>query len=68
MNYLLCYRYVPWADDSDVEDIWQFVQRHGGHIEQLRDTVDFYIPDQYQSLLIIKFPQLVSIPALDYLV
>ena len=68
MNYLLCYRYAPWTEDSDVESVWEFVQRHGGHIEQLQDTVDFYIPDQYQSFLLICFPGLRAIPALDYVI
>jgi len=67
-SYLLCYRYAPWAEDSDVDAVWEFVQRHGGHIEQLRDTVDFYILDQYASLFIMKFPGCQHIPALDYIV
>ena len=68
MHYLLCYRYAPWAEDADVESVWEFVYRHGGHLEQLRDTVDFYIPDQYQSLFLLRFPGLQHIPALDYIV
>ena len=68
MNYLLCYRYAAWTEDSDVDSVWEFVERHGGHIEQLQDTVDFYIPDQYQSFLLMRFPGLRAIPALDYVI
>jgi hypothetical protein len=68
MNYLLCYRYAAWTEDSDVDSVWEFVERHGGHIEQLQATVDFYIPDQYQSFLLMRFPGLRAIPALDYVI
>jgi len=67
-HYLLCYRYAPWSEDADAEAVWEFVLRHGGHVEHLTVTVDFYIPDQYASMLLIKFPGLKPIPALDYIV
>jgi len=68
LRYLLCYRYLPLWESADREQVWQFVYRHGGHVEQLLDTVDFYIPDQYASLLLLSFPGLQHIPALDYIV
>ena len=67
MSYLLCYRYHPWSED-DVESIWQFVQTLGGDIELRRDSVDFYVPEDRQVMLLLKYPQLTHIPALDYLV
>lgn len=67
-EYLLCYRWRTSEDICAVEDISEFVHSHGGHIEQLQDTVDFYIPDQYRLWLILKFPQLRAVPALDYLI
>jgi len=68
MSYLLCYRWAPWSEDLDVGRVWEFVQQHQGHIEHVRDTVDFYIPDRYESFLLIKFPGLPAVPALDYIV
>jgi hypothetical protein len=68
MNYLLCYGYHPWRELADPEAVWEFVQRHGGTIEQLRDTQDFYIPEQPASLLVLRHPGLTRVPALDYII
>lgn len=63
---LICYRYYPWTTDYVMEDIWALVQRHGGHWDLGRDSVDFYIPKQYESLLIFAYPELIREQQLSY--
>ena len=69
MNYLFCYRWSATKNSPDSESVWEFVFRHGGHLERFTViSVDFYIPDQYSSLFVLKYPELRRVPALDYIV
>ena len=63
MSYLLCYRSRPW---SDLDSLARFVETLGGHIELRRDAVDFYVPEDRAGMLVLKYSELVHIPALDY--
>lgn len=63
---LICYRFYAWAVDDDVEDIWALVQRHHGEIALHRDCIDFYIPREYESLLVLAYSELVRRADLDY--
>ena len=63
---LICYRYYAWAADYDVELVWALVQRHGGEIALHRDSVDFWIPPRFETLLVLAYPELVRTPREDY--
>lgn len=65
---ILCYRYYAWAEYSyDDEEIWAFVQRHGGYISIRNDCIDFYVPLEYRVLFELAYTDLVRQPELDYL-
>lgn len=64
---LVCYRYYAWDTDYDSEAVWQFVQRHGGHISVRPDSIDFYIPRRYQVMFELAYPDLVRQRSLDFL-
>lgn len=68
MNYVLCFRYHAFCADSDPDEIYQFVLRHGGWLETGPASIDFYLPEQYESLLRLAWPGLQRLPVLDYLV
>jgi len=62
---LCCYRLDAWvAYDEDA--VWSLVQRHQGYLSIQGDCIDFWIPAQYQSLLVVCFPRLRRQPQLDY--
>lgn len=64
-NYY-CYRltvYQPY----DEESVWAFVQRHNGFISIRGDCVDFWIPAQYLTLMLLAYPDLVRQHHLDFL-
>lgn len=63
---LICYRFYAWSTDSDVEAIWALVQRHRGEIALHRDSIDFWIPVKYESVLLLSYPELIRKPQLDY--
>ena len=63
---LICYRYYAWAADYDVELVWALVQRHGGEIALHRDSIDFWIPPRFETLLVLTYPELVRQPGEDY--
>jgi hypothetical protein len=66
MANLLCYRYHAWEDwDYDEEDIWAFVQRHGGNISIRADCIDFWIPRDYAVMFAMAFAELVRQPDMD---
>ena len=54
----VCYRYQAWAHDYDSEAVWQFVQRHGGHISIRNDCIDYFVPVEYQVLFALAWPEL----------
>jgi hypothetical protein len=63
---LVCYRL-----DShmllDEEVIWAFVQRHGGHLSIKGDCIDFWIPQQYESMFVCAWSQLRRKSEFDYI-
>ena len=61
----ICYRYQAWAHDYDEEEVWAFVQRHGGYISVRQDCIDFFIPVQYRCLFELAYPDLSRQPGLD---
>ncbi len=65
---LYCYRYYAWSEtDYDEEVIWADVQRWGGHISIRGDCIDYWVPVDYVSFFILKYPELTRQLHLDYL-
>ena len=64
---LYCYRYHAWQSEFDEEIIWRDVQSWGGHISIRGDCIDYWVPADYASFFVLKYPDLVRQPALDYL-
>ncbi len=64
---LYCYRYYAWDNDYDEELIWRDVQRWGGHISIRGDCIDYFVPQDYVSFFILKYPDLSRQLHLDYL-
>lgn len=62
---LLCYR-LDSSMPYDEEAIWAFVGRHGGHLSIRGDCIDFWIPVEYESLLLCSWGSLRRMSALDY--
>lgn len=65
-EYLLCFRLQAWSVDYDEEAVWAFVQRHGGFLSIRQDSIDFWLHERYQVLMLLAWPDLDRIPALDY--
>ncbi len=65
---LYCYRYYAWSETSyDEEVIWRDVQRWNGHISIRGDCIDYWVPAEYISFFILKYPELTRQLQLDYL-
>ncbi len=65
---LYCYRYYAFAHCLvDEEDIWLDVQLWGGSISIRGDCIDFWVPPEYLSFFLLKYPDLSRQPQLDYL-
>lgn len=62
---LCCYR-LDSLIAYDEEQIWSLVQRHGGSLSIRGDCIDFWIPQQYQTVLVLAFPGLRRQFCLDY--
>lgn len=63
---LMCYR-LDATVSYDEESVWAFVQRHGGMLSIRGDCIDFWIPRDYSSLLVLAWPRLRRQSGLDYL-
>lgn len=63
---LYCYRYYAWQHDFDEEEIWSDVQRWGGHLSIRGDCIDYFIPAEYISFFLLKYPELTRQQQLDY--
>ena len=62
-----CYRYHPFEELSyDEEAVWRDIQAWGGWMTIRGDCVDFFVPRQYISFFLLKYPELLRQPALDY--
>ena len=61
---LICYR-LTYRSSYDEEVIWAFVQRSGGHISIRQDSIDYWIPIRYETLLVCAWPDLERHPELD---
>jgi hypothetical protein len=64
---LYCYRYYAWEGQLDEELIWQDVQRWGGSLSIRADCIDFFVPAEYITFFILKYPELSRQAQLDYL-
>ncbi len=65
---LYCYRYYAFSDmNYDEEDIWTLVQSWGGSISIRGDCIDYFVPAEYVSFFLLRYPDLVRQPALEYL-
>lgn len=65
LKYHVCYR-LGLAADLDEEVVWAFVQRHGGWLSIRQECIDFWIHEDWASLLVLAWPALIRVPALDY--
>ena len=64
---IYCYRYYGYQGSSyDEELIWQDVQSYGGSISIRGDCIDFYVPRNYASFFILKYPELTRQHQLEY--
>jgi hypothetical protein len=69
-RYLLCLRhyYTKPQSQRDQDEIYQTVVKLGGHVEIAAAYVDYYVREDLVTFLLIKHPDLVRMPVLDYLV
>ena len=65
LKYLLCFR-LTYNVDYDEEEVWAFVQRHGGFLSIRQDAIDFWIHEDWSLLVYVAWPLLLRLPALDY--
>jgi hypothetical protein len=52
-----CYR-LGYRHPYDQEQVWALVQRHGGHLSIKQDCIDFWIPAEWEVVLVMAFPLL----------
>lgn len=65
---IYCYRYYAFCEpDYDEEDIWRDLQLWGGSLSIRSDCIDFYVPADYITFFIIKYPELSRQTQLDYI-
>lgn len=64
---LYCYRFSAQCREYDEEIIWRDVQSWGGHISIRQDCIDFFVPAEYISFFLLKYPELCRQQQLDYL-
>jgi len=62
---LCCYR-LDALMPYDEESVWSLVQRHQGYLSIRGDCIDFWIPAQYQTVLVLAYPRLRRQWQLDY--
>lgn len=62
---MLCFK-LDWSLPYDDEAVWAFVQAHWGRLSVRPGVTVFWIPREYASLLLLKWPGLMRAPALDY--
>jgi hypothetical protein len=61
-----CYR-LGYRSDYDEELVWALVQRHGGFLSIRVDVIDFWIHPQWETFLLMAFPDLERREDLDYI-
>ncbi len=62
-----CYRYYPFEQLAyNEETIWRDIQAWGGWMTIRGDCVDFFVPRNYITFFVLKYPELMRQPALDY--
>lgn len=65
---LYCYRYYAFTEvDYDEEDIWADVQRWGGALSIRGDCIDYFIPADYITFFLLKYPELTRQLQLEYI-
>lgn len=62
---LCCYR-LDSVMPYDEEAVWAMVQQYGGMLSIRCDCIDFWIPRQYESFLVLKYQLMRRKPELDY--
>lgn len=62
---LYCYRLTS-LDHYDEESVWAMVQSFGGSLSIRGDCIDFWVPAEYSSMFVLKYP-LTRQPCLDYI-
>lgn len=63
---LCCYRLdsrMPYDEDA----VWSLVQHYGGTLSIRGDCIDFWIPREWELVLVLKYQLLTRRPDLDYL-
>lgn len=64
---LYCYRYYAWTEVSyDEEAIWEDVQRWSGAISIRGDCIDYFVPPEYITFFLLKYPELSRQLQLEY--
>lgn len=64
---LYCYRYYTYLVlDYDQETIWHDVQSWGGSMSIRPDSIDFFVPYAYIVFFVLRYPELVRQPRLEY--
>ena len=65
---LYCYRYYTYLDylDYDQEVNWRDLQSWGGSMSLRADSIDFFVPYAYRVFFLLRYPELVRQPRLDY--
>jgi len=61
-----CYRLYAFEDNNE-EEIWSLVQSWQGHMSIRADSIDFFVPSQYISYFLLKYPELSRQYQLDLL-
>lgn len=51
-----------WKPYEKLDELSLYVQEIGGHFEVQRRAIEFYVPDEYQSILLLKYPELELVP------
>lgn len=61
---LYCYRLSRECYDEEV--IWRDVESWGGSLSIRGDCIDFFVPAEYVSFFLLKYPGLARQRALEY--
>lgn len=63
---LACYRYYSYKHPYDPERIWSRIDHYRGYLSVGVDSIDFWIPTEYQAIFVLEFPLLERKPNRDY--
>ncbi len=60
-----CFRLYAFSD-YDEELVWADVQSYGGRLSIKVDCIDFFVPADYASFFVLKWPDLTRQRNLEY--